>query len=247
MERRRVLVVGGSRGIGRATAIELGQRGCDVAIAFRSRRDAAEAVLAELPAANPKVLIEADIATDGDEIVRQAVEGLGGLDVVVITAVPVITGPIETVTPDEARRALDVMVHGFRDVAFAARPHLAERGGAIVAVSSLGSDRTVGFYGALGPAKAALEATVRYLAVSLGRDRIRVNAVAPGMVDDPEHFEDVPELMTVLPATAKRTPLGRRLPVPADIARTIAALVSDDMAFVTGETLKVDGGYSLSL
>jgi NAD(P)-dependent dehydrogenase (short-subunit alcohol dehydrogenase family) len=61
------------------------------------------------------------------------------------------------------------------------------------------------------------------------------------------HLADRRRAIAVLPATAKRTPLGRKLPVPADIARTIATLLSDDMAFVTGETLKVDGGYSLSL
>jgi NAD(P)-dependent dehydrogenase (short-subunit alcohol dehydrogenase family) len=218
-----------------------------VAIGFTARQEAAATVAAELPAGCASVLIQGDIAVDGAEIVRRAVEGLGGLDALVVTAVPMIVGPIDRVTPSEAQRAFDVMVNGFRDVALAARPHLAERRGAIVAMSSLGSDRTVGFYGALGPAKAALESTVRYLAVAFGRDRIRVNAIAPGMVDDEQHFEDAPEVMALLPETAKRTPLGRRLPVPADIARTIAVLLSEDTAFVTGEILKVDGGYSLAL
>jgi NAD(P)-dependent dehydrogenase (short-subunit alcohol dehydrogenase family) len=245
--RKRALIVGASRGIGRATALELARRGYDVAIAFASRREAAVALAAVLAARCTSALIQGDIAVDGPRLVAEAVAQFGGLDAVVVTAVPVITGPVDTVTLAEAQRALDVTVHGFRELALAARAHLAERRGAIVAVSSLGSDRTVGFYGALGPAKAALEATVRYLAVALGQDRIRVNAVAPGMVDDASHFEEAPDVMAVLPATAKRTPLGRVLPTPIDIAKTIAAMLSDDMAFVTGQIIKVDGGYSLPL
>ena len=240
-------MVGASRGIGRATVLELASRGHDVALAFASNVAAAEKVAAELPSACSSVLIQCDIGADATVVVERAVAALGGLDSVVVTPAPIIVGPIHKVTAEEARRACDVMVHGFREVVLAARPYLAERQGAVVAVSSAGSERVAGWYGALGPAKAALEATVRYLAVSLGRDLIRVNAVSPGMVDDPAHFADAPEIMDLLPATAKRTPLGQRLPGPADIARTIAALLSDDTSFVTGHVLKIDGGYSLTI
>lgn len=218
-----------------------------MAIGFSSNREAAEEVAAELPRDRVNVLVQGDIAVDGRSIVARTLDHLGGLDAVVVTAVPMITGPIEKVTKADAQRALDVTVHGFRELALAARPHLAQRRGSVLAVSSLGSDRTAGFYGALGPAKAALEATVRYLAVTLGRDNIRVNTVAPGMVDDAAHVEDAPHIAAMLPATAKRTPLGRVLPTPTDVAKSIAALLSDDFAFVTGQTIKIDGGYSLSL
>ena len=243
----RVLIVGASRGIGRATALELSKRGWDVGIGFSSNREAAEKLAAELRCDRANVLIQGDIAVDGCGIVAQAVAELGGLDAVVVTAVPMITGPIEKITLADAQRALAVTVHGFRELALAASPHLAARWGSIVAVSSLGSDRTVEFYGALGPAKAALEATVRYLAITLGRHHIRVNAVAPGMVDDVAHIEDAPHIAAVVPAIAKRTPLGRALPTPTDIAKTIAAVLSDDFAFVTGQTIKIDGGYCLPL
>lgn len=245
--RKGALIVGASRGVGRATTLELGRRGYDVALAFKTNSEAAEKVAAELPAGCSSVLIQGDLATDASEIVAQAIAGLDTLDAVVVTAVPVITGPLHAVTREEADLAMDVSVHGFRELAVAARPHLAASRGSIVAVSSLGSDRVSGFYGALGPAKAALEATMRYLAVALGRDRIRVNAIAPGLIDDSAHLADAAEVMALLADTAKRTPLGRQLPAPIDIARTIAGLLSPDMAFVTGQVVKVDGGYSLAL
>ena len=244
---KRALIVGASRGVGAATALELGRRGYDVALVFARNLQGAEETAAELPPRCNRVLVKCDIATDATEIVAQAIAGLGGLEAVVVTAVPLITGPIHHVTRGEASRAMDVMVHGFRELALAARPHLAQNGGAIIAVSSLGSDRVAGFYGALGPAKAALEATVRYLAVSLGRDGIRVNAIAPGLIDDSAHLADAPEVMSLRTDAAKRTPLRRRLPTPADVGCAITGLLADDMAFVTGQILKVDGGYSLAL
>ena len=113
------------------------------------------------------------------------------------------------------------------------------------AVARLPTAQHAAYYGALGPAKAALESTVRYLAGELGPELIRVNAVSPCLIDDPAHFEDAPEVAKFLAAAARRTPLGRRLAVPADIARVIAALLGEDLAYVTGQTIVADGGYSL--
>lgn len=244
-ERLRALVVGGSRGVGRAAALELAGRGYDVAVACRSSLDRAEKVVAELPAGARGLVLQGDIADAGADLVAQAVAGLGGLDAVVVTAVPVITGPLAAAPPVDVARSFDVVVHGFRAVALAALPHLARSGGAVVAVSSLGAHRYAGYYGALGPAKAALESTVRYLAVEFGRSGVRVNAVSPCLIDDPEHFADAPELVRFLETTARRTPLHRRLAEPADVARTVAALLGPDFSCVTGQVVVVDGAYSL--
>lgn len=178
-------------------------------------------------------------------MVHKAAQELGGLDSVVVTAVPVITGPLSRASRGELLRAFDVVANGFQEVAVAAQEHVVERAGSIVAISSLGSDRYAGYYGVLGPAKAALEAMVRYLAVEFGPSGVRVNAVSPCLIDDPQHFQDAPDVMRFLEVTARRTPLGRRIATPHDIARVIAALLGPDLAFVTGQTIKVDGGYSL--
>jgi enoyl-[acyl-carrier-protein] reductase (NADH) len=96
------------------------------------------------------VPVQGDVARDGARMVAEAAAGLRGLDNIVVTAVPLITGPISAVTREDAERAMDVSVHGFRDVVLAAREHMTGRGGSIVTVSSLGSDRYAGYYGALG-------------------------------------------------------------------------------------------------
>jgi NAD(P)-dependent dehydrogenase (short-subunit alcohol dehydrogenase family) len=241
----RTLVIGASRGVGRATVLELARRGHDIALAFQTGVEAAKGVAAELPAGTSSVLVQGDVAIDGARMVDEAVDGLGGLDAVVVTAVPVVLGRLTDAADSDIARCFDVVVNGFRRVAMAAHKYLAASPGSIVAVSSLGSDRYAGYYGALGPAKAALESTVRYLAVELGRSGVRVNAVSPCLIDDPAHGSDAPDVARFLEATAKRTPLNRRLARPDDIARVIASVVGPDFGCVTGQIIVVDGGYSL--
>jgi NAD(P)-dependent dehydrogenase (short-subunit alcohol dehydrogenase family) len=240
----KTFIIGASRGVGRATALELASRGHDLALGYRVGTDDVEKLAAELGDV-ATVAVQGDVAREGARMVADAVDGLGGLDNVVVTAVPLITGPIAAVTREEADRAMDVQVHGFRDVVLAAREHLSTGGGSVVAVSSLGSARYAGYYGALGPAKAALESTVRYLAAELGPELIRVNAVSPCLIDDPAHVAEAAEVAKFLVAAARRTPLGRRLAVPADIARAIAGLLGPDFGYLTGQTIVLDGGYSL--
>jgi NAD(P)-dependent dehydrogenase (short-subunit alcohol dehydrogenase family) len=243
--RARTLIIGGSRGVGRATALELARRGHDIALAFRSSRETAETVVTELPEGARGFLVQGDIAVDGTRIVDAAAAALGGLDAVVVTAVPVITGRLSDASREDAALSYDVVVNGFREVALAARGYLAATGGNVIATRSLGSNRYASYYGVLGPAKAALESMIRYLAVEFGRDGVRVNAVSPCLIDDLTHVADAPDVLPFLSATAKRTPLNRRLARPDDIACVIAGLLSSDFNCVTGQVIVVDGGYSL--
>lgn len=241
----RTLLIGGSRGIGRATILRLAAAGARTAIGYQAGTAQAEQTAKEAAALGAEpILLQGDIAVDAASLVDEAAERLGGLDLLVVTAVPLITGRVATVTHEEFRTAMDVVVWGVQQGVLAARPHLARSGGSAVAVSSLGSWLYASYYGALGPAKAALESTVRYLAAELGRDGVRVNAVSPSLVDDPQHLADAPEVAAFLEAAARRTPL-RRLATPDDVAAVILALGSPDFGLVTGEVLKVDGGYGL--
>jgi len=117
-----------------------------------------------------------------------------------------------------------------------------ERGSAIVAISSLGSVRVLENYVLIGSSKAALEAVTRYLAVELAPRGVRVNAVSAGVVETGalEHFPNKEEML----ATVDRTPAGR-LVEPDDVAAAVSFLCSDDAAMVCGQTLVVDGGFSL--
>lgn len=241
----RTLVVGGSRGIGRAVVLRLARAGAPLVMAFRTDTEQAEETAAAAAAlGSTPTLVQGDLAQDGARIAAEAVAALGGLDLLVVTAVPVITGPVASVTHEEFRRAMDVVVWGAQQVIVAARPSLAHSAGSVVLVSSLGAESYARYYGALGPAKAALEALVRYLAAEFGPDGVRVNAVSPCLIDDPRHQADAPQVATFLEATARRTPL-RRLATPDDVAGVIVALASPDCSFVTGEVLRVDGGYSV--
>jgi enoyl-[acyl-carrier protein] reductase III len=117
-----------------------------------------------------------------------------------------------------------------------------ETGSAIVAISSLGSRRVLDNYILIGTSKAALESVMRYLAVELAPRGIRVNAVSAGVVDT-EALEFFPNKEEML-ATVDRTPAGR-LVEPDDVAAAVSFLCSGDAAMVCGQTLVVDGGFSL--
>jgi NAD(P)-dependent dehydrogenase (short-subunit alcohol dehydrogenase family) len=241
----RALIVGGSRGIGRATALRLARSGSPLAIAYLHDEARAHETAKEVTELGSSVvLVRGDVAEEGPRLIDEAVSALGGLDLVVVTATPVITGRALQVSIAEFRQAMEVVVWGFHQTVVAARPHLARSSGSAIAVSSLGAQLYASYYGALGPAKAAMETTVRYLAAELGPEGIRVNAVSPCLVDDLQHLPDAPDVVRFMERTAKRTPL-RRLATPDEIAGAILALASPACSFVTGEVLKVDGGYSL--
>ena len=117
------------------------------------------------------------------------------------------------------------------------------RGSSLVAVSSLGSVRVLENYALVGTSKAALEALVRYLAVELSPQGIRVNAVSGGLVDT-DALDHFPNAEQMLSSSRERTPAGR-LVEPRDIADAVAFLCSPQAEMIRGQTIVVDGGFSL--
>ncbi|MEO7007158.1 MAG: SDR family oxidoreductase [Terrimesophilobacter sp.] len=244
----KVLVIGGSRGIGRSTVVQLTAAGIRCAIGY-IENDAAAAetqALAATTGGPEPVLVRGDLGADAAGLVHSAIDALGGLGGLVTTAVPIIAGRTLQVTREEYDRVFDVQVWGLWEAIRTALPELEKVCGAVVAVSSLGANHYARYYGAIGPAKAAMENLVRYFGAELGPRGVRVNGVAPSLVDNPGHGgEDIISgVAEMQAAVAQKTPL-RRLGHPDELASTIVALLSSDFRFVTGLTIPVDGGYSL--
>ena len=239
--RRRVLVAGGSRGIGRSIALGFAAAGADVAICARGveRLRQTEAELRNLGAtvhASP-----CDLA-DGDAVstwVDEAAESLGGLDVLVNNA-SAFAG-----TDDEAGwgASLDVDLMASVRASRAALPWMEEAGGAIVNVASISGLRSSARTPAYGAAKAALIQYTASQAVALAGRRIRVNCVAPGSIEFPggiwdERRRKQPELYE---RVLRGIPSGR-MGRPEEVAQAVLFLASDLASWITGQTLVVDGG-----
>lgn len=227
--------------MGLALASRLASAGADVAISYRSSREEADrAVRAAREQGRKGIALEADLASPSaaGALVNQTANVLGRLDIVVHLASTYRRTPFEDLTDDDWTRALDVdLVAAFR-LARAAMPHLrAAGGGRIVTVSdwtaASGRPRYTGYL-PYYVAKRAVIALTEALALELAPDRILVNAVAPGPLLPPEDL-DAEEVAAVESAT----PLGRWGGADA-LASAVLDLVRSD--FVTGETVRVDGG-----
>jgi len=257
---RYALVTGASRGIGRAVALELAERGHHVAVHYHSREEAADQVLAEVrERGGDGITVRADVAQPDQ--VRTMIErvdaAFGALDVLVSSARPELAEfyqPPLQLTAKAWDAAVDSQATAFLVAAQAAAP-LLRPGGRIIAITYSPSTQRGSWqpWAAMGSAKAALESLVRYFAVALGPRGVTVNAVSPGFVFGVAGTLDA-TVINGLPAEVQDaisswheggwTPL-RRVGHPADVAGAVAMLCGPDAAFVTGQTLHVDGGASI--
>ena len=236
-----VLVTGGTRGIGRAIALRFARAGADrVALGYMRNDRAAEEAATEVRAHGADVsLVRGNITSSR---VLEEVRDLGRLDVVVHNAA---TGVIRPALETEDKHwdwTMNANARALLQLARVAAPQM-EPGASIVAISSLGAQRVLENYTLVGTSKAALESLVRYLAVELAPRGIRVNAVSGGVVDTGalEHFPNREAML----AAGAANPVGR-LVAPDDIAGAVAFLCSPDAAMVCGQTIVVDGGFSLT-
>ena len=240
LEGSSVLVTGGTRGIGLAIARRLVRDGAARAVLGYMRNDAAaEEGAAVIRALGAEVdLVRGNVASP-PTIGKLA--AAGPYRVVVHNAA---TGVIRSALETEDKHwdwTMNANARSLLALTRATAPSMDE-GSSIVAISSLGSIRVLDNYVLVGTSKAALESVVRYLAVELAPRKIRVNAVSAGVVDTAalEWFPNREEML----ATVDRTPAGR-LVEPDDVAAAVSFLRSDDAAMVCGQTLVVDGGFSL--
>ena len=235
-----VLVTGGSRGIGKAIALRLASLGAArVAVGYMRGDRPAEETATELRALGAEpILVRGSVASTR---VAEEVAALGPLDVLVHAAA---TGVIRPALETEDKHwdwTLSANARALLSLTRAAAPAMPD-GSSIVAISSLGSVRVLDNYSLVGASKAALEALVRYLAVELAPRGIRVNAVSAGVVETGalEHFPNKDAMLEM----GARNPVGR-LVSPEDVAGVVAFLCSPDADMIRGQTVVVDGGWSL--
>jgi len=236
-----VLVTGGTRGIGKTIALRLASEGAArVALGYMRNDAAAEAAAEEVRKAGAEpLLVRGNVASD--KVIAELASH-GPYAVVVHNAA---TGVIKPALETEDKHwdwTLNANARALLSLARACAPDM-ETGSSIVAISSLGAQRVLENYVLVGTSKAALESVVRYLAVELAPRGIHVNAVSAGVVET-EALDHFPNREEMLHSGKTRTPAGR-LVEPDDIAGAVAFLCSPDAQMVCGQTLIVDGGYSL--
>lgn len=241
----RVLITGASRGIGAAAARLFAQKGWDVAVNYnRSRREALE-LAGELSGLGARAVpIRGDVSdpAQAEGMVRQAEEALGGLDALVCNAGVALPQQLLTdTTPEQWRQVMATDLDGVFYTLRAAVPGLVrQKRGSIVTVSSMWGVSGGSCEVPYSAAKAGVIGLTKALAKELGPSNIRVNCVAPGVVDTDMNGRLSPEDLVAL---AGETPLCR-IGRPEEIARAIFFLASDRSSFITGQILRADGGMA---
>jgi len=246
-EARTALVTGSTRGIGRAIAVRLAQDGFVVVLNHASDTGA-RAALEEIQAAGGVAhAVRADVSEPDEcrRLVRAAQSAVGPLDVLVNNAGVAITRPFLDLTEREWHDVMDVNLDGAFRVAqaVALRMRAAGKGGSIVNIASVLAERVAAQVAPYATSKAALVQLTRAMALELARDRIRVNALAPGYIETALNRDFF--ATEGGQALVKRVP-QRRLGRVEDLEGALLLLCSDASSFMTGATVAVDGGHAVS-
>ncbi|BCM93625.1 3-oxoacyl-[acyl-carrier-protein] reductase FabG [Abditibacteriota bacterium] len=246
LSNQHVFIGGGSRGIGRATALMAAKAGAHVSVNFRQNRAAAEEVVAQIEAMGKRaVAVEADLSIEGEatHALSEAVQTLGPLSGVVVSA-----GIFEGIALDEMslafwERTLSQNLTTTFLTVQAAAPHLrAHGGGSVVIYASTAGQRGSAIYSAYATSKGAQLLFMRSMAKELAPDKIRVNCVAPGWTETDMSREAMDK--EGRDSIIQSIPLGR-IAQPDDCAGAACFLLCDLAQFITGSTITVDGGFDM--
>jgi 3-oxoacyl-[acyl-carrier protein] reductase len=242
LEGKAALVTGASRGIGRAIAISLAEAGADVAVNYSGSEQAAEEVVRQIESLGRRAFkVKADVASSAqvEEMVKQVLDQFGKLDILVNNAGITRDNLIMRMKEEEFDQVMNTNLKGvFNCIKAVTRPMMKQRSGKIINISSV-----VGVLGNAGQAnyvaaKAGVIGLTKSAARELASRNIAVNAVAPGFIEtdmtDKLTTEQREQMLQQIPAA--------RLGKPEDIARVVRFLASDDAAYMTGQTIHVDGG-----
>ena len=240
-----VLITGASRGIGAATARLLAERGYAVAINYHNSEARAAELVDELRrAGHTAIAVRADVA-DPEQVnamVEEVLAQFGHLDALVCNAGVSVSGLLSDLTDTMWRQVFATNVDGVFHCCRAALPHFVHRkAGRIVTVSSMWGQVGASCEVAYSASKAAVIGFTKALAQELGPSGIAVNCVAPGVIDTEMNSCYTADDLAVL---ADQTPLGR-IGAPAEVASSIAFLLSEDASFLTGQVIAPNGGMVL--
>ncbi|NQU72488.1 MAG: L-iditol 2-dehydrogenase [Rhodospirillales bacterium] len=254
LEGKIALVTGGARGIGRAICEAYAREGAKVAVADLLEKDAAEtaAALGGQGMAVPMDVTDLTSIAAGVKAVKDA---WGGIDILVNNAGIFSMCPIDEITPEDYRRQYDVNVAGTIFTTQAVLPGMRKRGkgGAILNISSQAGRRGEANVLIYCSAKAAVISITQSMALELAADNIRVNAIAPGVIDTPmwDHVDSLFAKYEKRPTGEKKRLVGEAVPLgymgrPDEIADPCVFLASDEARYITAQTLNVDGGNWMS-
>lgn len=246
-EKKLALVTGSSRGLGRAIAVVLAQRGINVWVHYLNNEVGAQETALLVRECGVEAFITKahlrypeEIQALFDEIEQKA----GGVDILVNNAASGKFSTVLSLNQKGWEWCMDINARAVLQATQQAVRFMEKKGwGRVVNVTGMGSQRCIPDYAAIGASKAALEALTRYLAVELAPKGILVNAVASGTLDT-DALKSFPDCEERLRNVRERIPTGR-LGTPEDVAKVVAFLCSDDAGWICGQTIICDGGYGL--
>ncbi|MBU9888952.1 MAG: SDR family oxidoreductase [Candidatus Omnitrophica bacterium] len=241
------LITGASRGIGKATANRLAAEGVHIAVNYLQNEEAAQKTVTELRSQGVKAApFQANVGDPDAQgpLIESVVKTFGTIDILVHNAALGAFKPVHRLKMNQWDLSMSINAKAFLALTQKVLPIMEpKRDGAIIAISSLGSHRFIPNYGAIGISKAALECMIRYLAVELMPQGIRVNGVSGGLVDT-DALKAFPFFEKFKSEVLKRTPSGR-IGKPEDLANVVAFLCSPESSWIVGQVLIADGGLSL--
>ena len=241
------VVTGASKGIGAGIAKAFAKEGANVVVNYARAKDGAEMVAAEIARAGGKAItVQADVSkqADVDRLFAETKKAFGTVDILVNNAGVYEFAPIDQITEESYRRMFDLNVLGTVLSTQAAVKNMNGSGGSIINLSSVVALTPVPAGSLYSATKGAVDVITRSLALELGSRNIRVNSLAPGLVETEGTRAAGTSEGEFKQAAVSRTPLGR-VGVPEDIAKVAVFLASDDSGWITGEVLPVGGGARL--
>ncbi len=239
-------ITGGTSGIGRQAAISLAQAGAKVVVTGRREREGAETVRLVEDVGGEALFVKTDVKNEGDikRAVDQTLERFGRLDIALNNAGIETAGPIPEVTEENYRNTFDINVWGvLASMKYEVPAMLKNGGGSIINLSSVAGQIGMPGVSVYVASKHAVEGLTKAAALEYGTAGIRINAIAPGLIDTDMADRFAGKEGETREQIAGMHPIGRS-GKPREIADAVLFLASDDSSFVTGHSLNVDGGWT---